>query len=1063
MNDKAIIRKLFIAIPELSVDIDFLKTAVSLGLIAQEDLDAAHRVIKKSKKAERFRQKLRNKDVVQRLVVVANELFSVQTVNLLRRTNLLDAKTGHAMRIAARAGKRIAAGSVADETILARGARVFGVLFSRDVVDLVKLLDDEQVKGIANKLRDIAGKKRLSSQEAAYIRGLLLENTMKAERIRGSIKLGRLLAEAFQDARNAQTLVQALAVFGGTVWDHRLVQALARARLITPQQANTLYVMVDLGMDAWRRVAKSFEYSSWAARALMISQGFLTPETIALAKQFGWIDERQARYMYLSANAIRAMVRAKIAEIENLPGRKYRQVPGKNPIQVFANASKHTDAQILKLIAEASRDSSKAAEKLALQKGFGAKTRGQQERIVAAKLHEEMRILWENVGHMTIFGEKQAAAAAVDAMDNLHSGLFDGKDIQKMMSAAGRGGVDSYISRQENLINLSEMVYSNWHRSRGHIDKEINKSLLRGQSAKEMADNVSRYINPNTPGGLRYAAMRLSRTEINNAFQLSSIRYTREMPWVRGYKWNLSSSHGKPDICNDYADRQNKMGKGVYGKSEIPNKPHPHCFCYVTTVVDKFGDFERGLKSGKYDRYLNQMADEGMPLGTGAGSIRFSNAAVWAATRVGAAAAPVVMTGVLKVRPSSFVPKGRSRNMMKIADDFEIPFGSKVQGGKLYAFDFDDLVDMELGGVISDSDKSIFSNLSEGLRNASIAARTKFRSKKPFLNKDTTGEAAEAAKIVENHKNKIRALRKELLDTTADMTKKGFSLDDIFEAQDKIEDRIQVLEDLWDSDRLIDAKKKARGAYDVALDQKNFDELMAVGARARYLKEQRARYLSADQVLDGDMARISRELLDEIRPGAKKGFIFPDEDDIPDGVIGPGYWRYLYENEKDLVQKAFSVFPKEWQNYVRDDMEYTAFTFRDRGYNGGGEIAISGGMGGRRFFGTAVHEIAHSMEGIPGIKHAEDFYWRRRGEFEHGVDLDKRFLVANDGGFFPDEYTNQMRSFYSMKRYKIDSIDNPGHFELLSTGLEELLGTGNIDGYLDDDFEDFLWGVLLWF
>ena len=657
MNDKAIIRKLFIAIPELSVDIDFLKTAVSLGLLAQEDLDAAHRLIKNSKKAERFRQKLRNKDIVQRIVVVANELFSVQTVNLLRRTSLVDEKTGHAMRIAARAGKRLSAGQVADETILARGARVFGVLFSGDVVDLVKLLDDEQVKGIANKLRDIAGKKRLSSEEAAYIRGLLLENTMKAERIRGSIKLGRLLAEAFEDARNAKSLVQALAVFGGTVWDHRLVQALARARLITPQQANTLYTMVDLGMDAWRRVAKSFEYSSWAARALMISQGFLTPETITLAKQFGWIDERQARYMYLSANAIRAMIRAKIAEIEDLPGRKYRQIPGKNPIQVFANASKHTDAQILKLIAEASRDSSKAAEKLALQKGFGAKTRAQQEKIVAAKLHEEMRILWENVGHMTIFGEKQAAAAAIDAMDNLHTGLFDGKDIQKMMSAAGRSGVDSYISRQENLRPLSEMVYKNWKLSNGRVDREINKSLLRGQSAKEMADNISRYINPKTPGGVRYAAMRLSRTEINNAFHLSTIRYTREMPWVRGYKWNLSGSHGKPDICNDYADRQNKMGKGVYGKSEIPNKPHPHCLCYVTTEVDKFGDFERGLKSGKYDRYLNQMADEGMPLGTGAGSIRFSNAAVWGATRLGAAAVP--LAGIVASQAAPLASKMR--------------------------------------------------------------------------------------------------------------------------------------------------------------------------------------------------------------------------------------------------------------------------------------------------------------------------------------------------------------------------------------------------------------------
>ena len=56
-----------------------------------------------------------------------------------------------------------------------------------------------------------------------------------------------------------------------------------------------------------------------------------------------------------------------------------------------------------------------------------------------------------------------------------------------------------------------------------------------------------------TRGRLKYNARRLARTEINNAFREGAVQSAKRAPWVRGLKWNLSSSHPEVDICDDWA------------------------------------------------------------------------------------------------------------------------------------------------------------------------------------------------------------------------------------------------------------------------------------------------------------------------------------------------------------------------------------------------------------------------------------------------------------------------------------------------------------------------------
>jgi hypothetical protein len=125
-------------------------------------------------------------------------------------------------------------------------------------------------------------------------------------------------------------------------------------------------------------------------------------------------------------------------------------------------------------------------------------------------------------------------------------------------------------------------------------------------SAKEIAKQVFRFIDPETPGGASYAALRLGRTELNNAFHTNSIKQAQAMPWVEGVKWNLSGSHPRPDECNEYAEDTHYRGGdgGVFLPQDVPPKPHPNCLCFTTTETQSDEDFIASYRAGDYNDYF---------------------------------------------------------------------------------------------------------------------------------------------------------------------------------------------------------------------------------------------------------------------------------------------------------------------------------------------------------------------------------------------------------------------------------------------------------------------------
>ena len=109
------------------------------------------------------------------------------------------------------------------------------------------------------------------------------------------------------------------------------------------------------------------------------------------------------------------------------------------------------------------------------------------------------------------------------------------------------------------------------------------------------------------PGGVSYAAMRLGRTELNNAFHAQSIFDSQETPWVEQMRWHLSKrhEHDPGDECETYA------AQATFRKEDVPEKPHPNCRCFVTPELPDYDQFEQSLLAGHYDPYLDSVMGQG--------------------------------------------------------------------------------------------------------------------------------------------------------------------------------------------------------------------------------------------------------------------------------------------------------------------------------------------------------------------------------------------------------------------------------------------------------------------
>ncbi len=267
-----------------------------------------------------------------------------------------------------------------------------------------------------------------------------------------------------------------------------------------------------------------------------------------------------------------------------------------------------TDREIRKIMRDASSEADRMIRAMEGKSGPGARLRSTQ--IALAKLQVEA---WAGVGDAVRVGIGDAFDASALLQAKFDVSLFGKAGIspyywEQAALAQSRAGIKSFIARKEFNYTLSQKVYRNQTLAQGQVEKAINNGLLLGKSAKEIAGDVKRFIDPRTPGGASSAAMRLGRTEVQNAFHTNSIKGYQDRPWVDRVEWHLSGSHNRPDQCNEYSTavtfRNGQPGEWL--PDDVPAKPHPNCLCYTTPGQADLDTYVKNFKAGKYDDYINE-------------------------------------------------------------------------------------------------------------------------------------------------------------------------------------------------------------------------------------------------------------------------------------------------------------------------------------------------------------------------------------------------------------------------------------------------------------------------
>lgn len=269
----------------------------------------------------------------------------------------------------------------------------------------------------------------------------------------------------------------------------------------------------------------------------------------------------------------------------------------RDPLIRYLRVQGKLDASLNRLLATAARDAETRVRALELGRpGIGARVRAAQLRTTLAAIRELQEDLWRNgIGPLITSSLSDAQAAAVRAGEVLDSVLFEAlparraEVLRDMARQTAESGITADAARQAQ--ELSPRVYRNASLSSGAVERRIRSGIIQGLSARELAADVRRFISPTTPGGVSYAAKRLARTELNNAFHQRQI-IAADKPWVNAVHWNLSKSHPKADDCDNYASQDGfNLGRGNFPKGDVPSKPHPQCLCFMTYEMQSEDDF----------------------------------------------------------------------------------------------------------------------------------------------------------------------------------------------------------------------------------------------------------------------------------------------------------------------------------------------------------------------------------------------------------------------------------------------------------------------------------------
>lgn len=241
---------------------------------------------------------------------------------------------------------------------------------------------------------------------------------------------------------------------------------------------------------------------------------------------------------------------------------------------------------------------------------------------------------WGELTTIWAAARRQGAAIPYGVLAAQHDAVLSGLGAAVAEATSGAGqamnaDLDDLLEAaaersHPDSLTLSRRLWSLDRASRAGLSDTLLASVAEGRSAYETAQAVERYLgagaecprwtssrlrltkaqiaagdqtglrvgSPCDSVGVAYNALRLARTEIQAVHNMAAARAYARSPWVAGVHIRLSSSHPKPDVCDEHAGG-GPLDGGAYPAGDQPLPPyHPHCLCYQEPALRPLADVQ---------------------------------------------------------------------------------------------------------------------------------------------------------------------------------------------------------------------------------------------------------------------------------------------------------------------------------------------------------------------------------------------------------------------------------------------------------------------------------------
>lgn len=285
------------------------------------------------------------------------------------------------------------------------------------------------------------------------------------------------------------------------------------------------------------------------------------------------------------------------------------------------------EQKIRKLYKDAAKKVQAAADKL--PKTPSDILRQQYLRVLKAQLDDEIKTVGDAVSDEVQSNMQKVSEEVVKASDEFAKSV--GLSVEGAFSYVPKDVIESIVTGKlyEGKWSLSKAIWNSVGKTQKDIETVIASGIAQNKSAYDIAKDLEQYVNPDArkdwdwskvyPGTNKkvdYSAQRLARTMVSHAYQQSFEKTTRHNPFVTGYKWIISNSHGRVcDLCLERASQDEYgLGSGVYPKGSLP-LDHPNGMCTFEAVFQdsmediaiRLADWVNGKQDKAIDRYIESM------------------------------------------------------------------------------------------------------------------------------------------------------------------------------------------------------------------------------------------------------------------------------------------------------------------------------------------------------------------------------------------------------------------------------------------------------------------------